>query len=626
MNFPIPAGVLFLYYGVTILSLIVAYTTGWLIKRYLFGTKDDVSALSILTCSVLGITSVVTVYSIVSTKGITVNWILLLLLLIYRVSMKKETAVINNIQPYSSPVWKYLLTVCIINAIFFCYFICRITDFEHGMFQIYYGDFNYYAKLSQYLNLGYENLQFEYNFFKSVAPQPYHYFEIWINAVMYKTFGLNALITYSASLPMLFNTLLFIAFLAVIELRTKITAGYVAGAFVILLLSDVITYLSMVFPQFKGGEMPLLETPKLLSVFLFLLTSIVLFLYGRKREAYYALIIIPVLNIISLVSVWGTTGVLLLADTIKKRKINLKYWLPFASAALLYFIYVLWGGWRSIRGWNEPFHWGLLRLYFTQPIVYSIAYIHIIILIFVLNKKEVWSIMKKICTVVSVSFFISMTVSIFMRPYHYDAIQFARPVTVLVYAIVATTFLISVTSVRLTAKKKGLTALFCGISLLMSINAYNNNLTTKSESSSEYESAVLRQLRPSQNEYRIGFYMGENSWLVKDGIYTPGIVDVVTIPDVLDYYHNNVYHYPVNKGDYESQHVADHTPFRDYYEKRKERLPTVSDDDIRMDFMKENAVEYLRIFNTATPTDYFLSNLILLAEDKLSGERFYKVR
>jgi hypothetical protein len=52
----------------------------------------------------------------------------------------------------------------------------------------------------------------------------------------------------------------------------------------------------------------------------------------------------------------------------------------------------------------------------------------------------------------------------------------------------------------------------------------------------------------------------------------------------------------------------------------------VSDDDIRMDFMKENAVEYVRIFNNATPTDYFLSNLILLAEDKLSGERFYKVR
>jgi hypothetical protein len=471
--------------------------------------------------------------------------------------------------------------------------------------------------------LGYENGLLEYNFFKYITPRPYHYFELWVNAIMYKVFGLNSLVVYTVSLPMFFNTLLFIAFLAIVELRKKITIGYILLAFTILLLSDVIIYISEIFPLFKGW-MPLLESPKLLPVFLFLFTAIVLFLYNQKQNAYYALIIIPVLNMISLVAIWGTTGLFLLVDTIKKRKINWNYWIPFAAIVFFYFIYLIQGDSRSSAG-GEDFHWGLFRLYITQPIVYTMAYIHIIALILLLDRKKVWGSIKKIRIVVPIAFFIPMTVSIFMRSYNYDATQFVTGIIpVMVYAAVVMTFLMIITSIQLTPSKKGLIIFFCGISLLMSADAYKRYIR-KNTWAFEYESAILKQLPPSK-EYRIGFYIGGNVTVGKGNNYVSGIVDAVTIPDVLDYYYNNVYHYSINKGNNGAQYSTDHTPFRDYYEKIKKQLATISDDDIRINFMKENSIEYVRIFQSALPSDYFLSNLILLAEDRMSGERFYKVK
>jgi hypothetical protein len=369
--------------------------------------------------------------------------------------------------------------------------------------------------------------------------------------------------------------------------------------------------------------MPLLESPKLLPIFLFLFTSIVLFLYNQKREAYYTLIIIPVLNIISLVAIWGTTGIFLLVDMVKKRKINWKYWIPFAGIVFFYFIYIFQGNSRSSGG--EDFHLGLLRLYITQPIVYLLAYIHIIALLFLLDKKKVWSIVKKIYPVVSIAFFLPMTVSIFMRSYNYDATQFVTGIiTVIIYAIVAVIFLTTVASIQLTQKRKVILFFFCGLSLLMSMDAYKRYIR-KNIWPFEYESVILKQIPSSQKEYRIGFYIGKNVTLGKGGNYVSGIVDAVTIPDVLDYYYNNVYHYSINKGDNDVQYTTDTTPFRDYYTKMKSEFPNISDDEIRINFIKENQIEYIRIFQGASPSDEFLSHLSLLAEDVITGQRFYVV-
>jgi hypothetical protein len=624
LNLPVSIGTLYFYYSVVISSLFFVYGAGWIIRSYFFKIKNPVSAFSILCNSVVGLIFVTTIYSIVMTKGSTVNWLVVVLFIIfifYRAHRKKIKKTEDNISSYRLPVWKYIIIILSINIVFFCYFVYRITDFNQGMFQPYFEDFNYYAKLSQYLTLGYENRFFSFNFVSDINTQPYHYFEIWINALIYKTFGLNALIVYTVSIPMLFDTLIFIALLAIIEFRKKITAWYLGAAFVILLLSDITPYITTIFPAFKGW-MPLLESPKLLPIFLFLFLSIALFLHNRKYEAYYILLILPALNVITIVAIWGTIGTILLVSAIRKQKIEWKYWTPFLSIVFLYFIYIVQGVSANSARSGEAFHWGLFRLYITQPILYLSAYAHIIILIFLLDKRYLWNEVKKVWLVFAIAFLISQSVSIFMRPYDYDATQFVSGIiTAMIYVFIVYVFLTTITSIQPTLKKKSLTVAFCGISLLISIAAYKN-MVRDDTWSHEYEAAILKIIHP-EKEYRIGFYLGAND---SEGNQNSVIVDAVSIADVLDYYHNNVFHFAVNKGAHEVCYKTDQSPFRIYYAEKKAELPDMSDDEIRINFIRENRIGYIRVFKTAFPSDEFLSHLSLLAEDAVTGQRFYKVK
>ena len=85
-------------------------------------------------------------------------------------------------------------------------------------------------------------------------------------------------------------------------------------------------------------------------------------------------------------------------------------------------------------------------------------------------------------------------------------------------------------------------------------------------------------------------------------------------------------HYSINKGNNDVKYSTDETPYRDYYDKRKLESQTLSDDQIRIDFVRENNIRYIRIYKSAIPSEYFLSHLNLLVEDEISGERFYQVK
>ena len=651
LNLPVSTGTLCLYYGAVIISLLVVYATGWLMKYFLFKTGDRISAFSILTCSVLGLTLIVVIYSILLTKGLTANWILAVLFLLYLYRCKREKkGTAKSVQYHSSSVWKYATVILLINAVFFCYFAYRIIDFEHGMFAPYSFDLDYYAKLSQYLTLGYENGLLEYNFFKYIAPQPYHYFELWANAILYKTFGLNAAVSFMITVPMFFNTLIYIALLAVMESRVKMKFTYLLLAFVGLLLASVIPYLTEILPAIKGGTIRL-NYPKFSPMFLFVLASVVLFLHGKKQESYYVLLSVPVLNVIPIVAVWGTVGIFLLTDVYREHAIAWKYWTPFICVIFLYLLYMLQSPSRAVSStWAEPFHWGLLRLYLTQPVLYLLAYLHFIILLFFLDKKRLLNISRKAAPIFCVLCFLTITASILMRPYHYDATQFVTgTIPMFMYILVVVTFLLTVVSVRLTRGRKVLLACFCGIGMLISCDAYRRDLEPWTPVFYDYNQKILEAVSPGQKEYRIGFYIGEET----KGNGVSGETDGLTIPDVLDYYYNNVYHYSINKTNYDVNTIShgvdkisrifnkenqdapekhqgvyaftSPTPFRDCYTAQKMQSPDISDDEIRIGFIKDNAIEYIRIYKSASPSGYFLSKLTLLAENKISGERFYKV-
>ena len=137
-----------------------------------------------------------------------------------------------------------------------------------------------------------------------------------------------------------------------------------------------------------------------------------------------------------------------------------------------------------------------------------------------------------------------------------------------------------------------------------------------------YIQKVLRAL-PKQETYRIGGYIGENQ---QADNMVGGVVDGVACPEFLDTYMNGVWHFAVNKGSWNVRNDWDKTPYRDYYAEKKSLYPTMTDDEIRIAFIQDSKIEYIRIYKSAKPSDWFLSHLQLLAEDEGSGERFYQVK
>lgn len=620
-NLPVSVNVLLSYYCIPIIGLLIVYVIGWAIKYLCFRVRENVSAFSILTCSVLGLSAIVTIYSIVMTKGLTVNWILLFLFFIY--CCYRKNIIVKPRESCGSSWLTYLFLIALVNVPFYLFYVYRIVDFENGLFSPFAFDLDYYAKVSQFLNRGYENGLLEYNFFKYISPTPYHYFELWTNSLLYRFFDVNAAVSYMVSMPILFDSLIFISLLAIIEKKKKLTFLYVLCAFVVLLLADIIPYLSEIIPMIKGSTYRM-DYPKMLPVFLFLFTSCVCYLYRQKYIAYLIFLSIPILNIIPLVAVWGIVGVVLLYQLYIKHSKNWSYWIPFVGALLLFLFYVLQSPSRSTH-WGESFHWGLLRLYITQPILYLIAYAHLVLLIFILFDRYFWRIIKKNYVLYFIVCFIVITVSIIMRPFHYDATQFVNgSIPIFIYVIFAFIFLRIITR-NLSLLKHYYLFGGCAILLLISVDRYKADLEPWSLVSSGYNAKIIN-LISEEEEYRIGFYIGENVRLGEGGNYVSGIVDAITIPDILDYYHNNVIHYSINKGNNDVKYSTDETPYRDYYDKRKLESQTLSDDQIRIDFVRENNIRYIRIYKSAIPSEYFLSHLNLLVEDEISGERFYQVK
>ena len=624
MDTPITIGALLPYYFVSIAYLLIIWMIGKLIRRYLFHSKESISAFSILCDSIVGWVALVTVYSIVLTQGKTVNLLFVVLAIIYCWQRKKcisNTAVSVKDNPYCSNKYVYPFLIIVFSCAAFLFQIDKIFDWQTGMFDELYGDFCYNIKLTQFLNLGFENRYLGYNFYKEIAPMPYHYFEMWTTAMIYPTFGLIAGVCHMVTTPVVCVVLMLLCFVAVWEHNRKLSVwGFlcIIGCF---LTMDLIPLLVKIHPRLTVATTYLLGLPRAMPSILAILFCFVLFYYQRKKEAYYALLAIPILTLVPSVAVFGTVGLSLLVDTIHKKRIDWTVCFPYMCLLILFALYVLSSQGDHMGG--ESFHIGLLRLYITQPIIYFLAYLHCIVLLWLLDRCYFIKIVKSVSLVLFFLFLTTETLSIFLRAYNYDATQFTSgSIPYFLFALYTTSLLYIISKTNLSARKYQVIGFYLILNIGLSVYVYSRPFPVMHTGRTAYIQKVLRAL-PKQETYRIGGYIGENQ---QADNMVGGVVDGVACPEFLDTYMNGVWHFAVNKGSWEVRNDWDKTPYRDYYAEKKSLYPTMTDDEIRIAFIQDSKIEYIRIYKSAKPSDWFLSHLQLLAEDEGSGERFYQVK
>ncbi|WP_159063544.1 hypothetical protein [Parabacteroides bouchesdurhonensis] len=470
------------------------------------------------------------------------------------------------------------------------------------------------------MNLGYENRQFVYNFTQKFTPEPYHYFEIWTSSMIYKIGNLNASLVFYLTIPSLFVSQIFLALLAVIERSGKPSFIHILCIIILLFAVSFMPVISLVTSK-TVKEMYVLGTHKWMSILLFVIWFALFFYYGKKKEAYYILLCLPFVNIITIVWIYGVIGVVLTWNLLIKKKIDKAYLIPYVVSVLIYLFFVICGPERS-SSVREPFKFSLLRLYFTQAVMYSLYYIHIIIALYLLNRKYFLFCLRKFFPILAITFIVTESFSIFLRGWNYDATQFPSvSIPVCLFVFLVCVFLNIVSRMDWTNRNKIIIGGFALVSFLLTFSVCKISYNSLSIDELKYRSEILSKL-PTQNEYRIGFYRDANDERGWGGGL--GRVDGLMKPDFLDYYHNNVWHFTVNKGDNEFVYGTENSPYRDFYMAENKRDTTLTDDEIRLKYIKENKIEYLEILSGVL-SDSFLSHFILIAENKESGESFYKL-
>lgn len=314
------------YLMVFLLGNTLFMVLGFTIVRF-FLNKIVITPFNIFIAHILGIIISVTIISLYCSSGITVNIICipLLFLLLRSISMDKE--------PYEKR--PSIVIFQVISCLFvFSIFIIKYYNFQLGGAVNAHLDYLTYANISEYLlNIGIENGSLNYFYPEQIPPAPYHYFELWLNAMFYRMasyYSLNTLLFIT------FPTLLFSFLLGIISLFANYTSSmkYYSLGFLLVFVCgtsfDFYTNISL-FREIDNLSYSPLEYYKLLVPSIFVLLSLNFFVRKQINSALIVLLFLPVVNVLFILFVPIIT--ILISFSLYYRRIQLK---GFALKHLLY--------------------------------------------------------------------------------------------------------------------------------------------------------------------------------------------------------------------------------------------------------------------------------------------------
>lgn len=386
-----------------------------------------------------GMIFLITAYSIVMTRGKTINWLIILIgigyYLTHTLSREKKTVQANAASP-SRPFYVYLLLVLFWSFTLFIYLNARNScgpDYWRPI-EI---DNYFTAQLSQFLNRGFENTYFYTNYISPNGPTPYHYCETWLSAGIYNLFGSNALYTYTVVLPVILLTLLLCGYLALAKNNIPLLAlPFLLLSF--LFISDLSIFLkdflgSIIYWPNRGH---ILIQSKMTFIALFFLAGILFWKEKNYLALFYSQLLLLPVSIIVVPAVCSVMGITLLLNGLKTKKINWEYWLPFLTVTGVYGIYAYAGLGASVSLTEEAsIPWEKMRLLITNPLSYTVRYACWIGLLLLVDWKGVYSFLKTYFVQILTFFAVTTVVSVLLRGKNHDAVQFISAVNPAVLSV-----------------------------------------------------------------------------------------------------------------------------------------------------------------------------------------------
>ena len=236
--------------------------------------------------------AVVFIFSVWATHGVTVNVILGVFLLTYFLANRKRGYSLDfnlTLAPFGIPL--------IMFTFFFLVKCFAFYNFSYQAPNIPHNDILYYTTISDFIGeTGQENLSNFRNVINSSfnGLNPYHYFEMWVSALLSRIFGVNSLAVFELLTHSLLLTVTALGFYGLITQLSERGNKYL----IFFLSIGLVFYSGLSINYPKIGIIPYNGAilPKLLPIYFFCLMFTVFFLAGEFWTAVAVLIVLAWIN------------------------------------------------------------------------------------------------------------------------------------------------------------------------------------------------------------------------------------------------------------------------------------------------------------------------------------------
>jgi hypothetical protein len=592
-----------------------------------------VSARRIFTSSFTGIFISVLCYSIIQTSGNTSSLLFIPLIGFYFFFAKSKQSVqpVNVTGKSKKSVFVFLGYTLLISLLLYLLFCYANLDAAYR-FRPVDGDNYAYGMLAQYLNQGFENLAFSKNFWVDGSHSSYHYFEIWLNALLYKVFHLNAVWTFAMILPTILHTVIFWGLMSIVERYKKLNLLISGVCFILLFTTEISIILSHFgqssFPypnQYSSGFMQ----TKLASISLFVLAVILLLIHKKNKEALLVALSMPVVSFVMTPVVFAVTGYLILKDLITgKGAVKCEYFIPYIVTLCLFAVYILTGERQGEQNLNlflskfPAINELKLQLFITNPIGFGMRYIFPIVLILLIDFKRFSKFCKHYGVEIFLFFTISTVFSVVLRPMMANAVQFTSLTYYGVFNILFPALILYYwRNDRMQSLKKAallfvfITGYLLNITTIISFFSDNRHLSSADRL--KYEEIAVRNIQTGK--IRIGVIRSGKEIIDWCNF---NLANQNYIHSFVDAYKNDVVYYSIVIG---TGGIPEETAFSTLFKEARRNNPLLTEDDFRIDFIKQTGINYIFVHQGGEIPAGLSDKLQLITKDTDSEECFYKV-
>lgn len=271
--------------------------------------------------TIVGMLSVVSVFAIVKTCGNTILWGFWIVGILYLVYASRNKLIDKaSVVDYFSGGWKSYSSLAIMLLLGIAFFVFQGSFFyATPMNKMPHGDYAFYATLQGLLNnYGVESATWENVVFGgSCAPSPYHYFDIWLSLI----FVLCSFGQYEAQVVIVQSVFMAVLSIGVIAFTCRYTKNVIMQSLSVLSIFFAGLLFIEILPQSRDFVFSNSCSLKYCSASIFVVWAAILM--SEKNDSYrFALLCLPVLNVIMAPAVFIVVVLSLLWKMIKERNIK----------------------------------------------------------------------------------------------------------------------------------------------------------------------------------------------------------------------------------------------------------------------------------------------------------------